>query len=74
MPRYLVTAVIEIEECEDTADYIAGIISGNLCSGDSLKTLWSKELTENDCDCGERSWYGEGHDEECPLSYAKGEN
>lgn len=74
MPSYLVTAVIEVDGCYDVADYIAGIISHGLCSGDNLGTLWAREMTEEDCDCEDRGWYGDGHDSECPLTYAKGEN
>lgn len=69
MPAYLVTAVIDIEGCDDPADYIAGLLTGGLCSGDQLKTLWAREVAEEDCDCAARGWYGEGHDTECVLAY-----
>ena len=71
MPAYLITAVIDIVDCGDPADYIAGLITGGLCSGDRLKTLWAREVKEGDCDCADRGWYGQGHDSECVLAYAK---
>jgi hypothetical protein len=27
-----------------------------------------EEFTEEDCDCSDRSWYGEEHDSACPLA------
>jgi hypothetical protein len=29
----------------------------------------ARDTTDDDCTCSDRSWYGEGHDSACPVTY-----
>ncbi len=40
------------------------------CHENLLNALRSISENDNACDCHDRSWYGDGHDTQCPISVA----
>jgi hypothetical protein len=40
----------------------------NYITGHYGEDQFRGDVTEEDCDCADRSWYGEEHDSACPLA------
>jgi len=59
------TSVAEVEEFRTI---LSDMLKGIDTTAAQMEAEAEPELTEDDCDCHERSWYGPVHDTACPLA------